>query len=84
MIIDPSIAPVMAVIGILVMADPPKYVNGGEGTSDDDGWDTVGDNPTGFRRKSSARTRRKKARRLFKGTPWEVTDDSQGDGNDHL
>lgn len=38
---------------------------------EDDGLDTVGDNPTGRPRKSSARTRRKKARRLFGGTKWD-------------
>lgn len=43
------------------------YINGGE----DDGSDPVGDNPTGRKRKSSRRTRDKKARRLFRGTPWE-------------
>jgi hypothetical protein len=50
------------------------YVNGGEGDSfaddEDDGWDTVGDNPTGRKRKSSSRQRRKKARKLFGGTRW--------------
>jgi hypothetical protein len=45
-----------------------KYTQGG-GT--DDGWDTVGDNPTGRPRKSSARSRRKKLRRLFGGTEWD-------------
>lgn len=44
------------------------YQQGGEG--EDSGWDTVGDNPTGRKRKSSARTRRKKDRRLFGGTLW--------------
>ena len=43
------------------------YVNGGE----DDGSDPVGQNPTERPRKSSRRTRAKKERRLFKGTPWE-------------
>lgn len=49
------------------------YVNGGwEPVEDeDDGQDLVGDNPTGRKRKSSARTRRKKDRRLFGGTRWE-------------
>ncbi len=28
-------------------------------------------NPTGLKRKASARTRRKKDRRLFRGTPWD-------------
>lgn len=49
------------------------YVNGGWEPADepqDDGWDTVGDNPTGRSRRSSARSRRKKERRLFGGTPW--------------
>lgn len=70
---DPCLSPVMAVFGILAMGDPPRYVNGGEGPSEpeDDGWDTVGDNPTGNPRKSSARQRRKKLRKLFKGTEWD-------------
>lgn len=70
---DPAVSPVMAVFQILAMADPPRYVNGGEGPSepDDDAWDTVGDNPTGRSRKSSARQRRKKLRKLFGGTPWD-------------
>lgn len=52
------------------------YVNGGEGPpedEEDDGdelLDPVGQNPTGRKRRSSARTRRKKDNRLFKGTPW--------------
>lgn len=50
--------------------DTPAYRQGGE----EPGWDTVGDNPTGRPRRSSARTRRKKDRRLFRGTPWEKTD----------
>jgi hypothetical protein len=45
-----------------------SYRQGGE--VNDPGWDTVGDNPTGRPRKSSARQRRKKDRRLFGGTPW--------------
>lgn len=65
---DPVIQPVMAVFGILAMGDPPRYVNGGE--AQDDGWDTVGDNPTGNPRKSSAKKRRQKLRRLFRGTQW--------------
>jgi hypothetical protein len=44
------------------------YRHGGEG--DDSGWDTVGQNPTGNARKSSARQRRKKDRKLFGGTLW--------------
>ncbi|UTN93005.1 hypothetical protein SEA_MARKY_2 [Streptomyces phage Marky] len=47
------------------------YKQGGE----DDGWDTVGDNPTGRARKSSRRSRAKKARRLFGGTPWSRKDE---------
>jgi len=51
------------------------YVNGGEGPPEDDDddelLDQVGQNPTGRKRKSSARTRRKKDNRLFKGTIWE-------------
>ncbi len=71
---DPYINPIMAVIGILIMADPPRYINGGEADPDDEdcGWDTVGKNPTGRPRKSSARTRRKKMRRLFGGSPWDT------------
>lgn len=44
------------------------YKQGGEG--DDGGQDAVGQNPTGRKRKSSARTRGKKDRRIFGGTPW--------------
>lgn len=49
------------------------YVNGGEGGNgnEDDGYDTVGQNPTGRPRKSSAGQRRKKARKLFGGTKWD-------------
>lgn len=46
-----------------------SYKQGGEG-DDDGGQDHVGQNPTGNKRKSSARTRGKKDRRLFGGTPW--------------
>lgn len=66
---DPAISPTFAVFEILAMGDPPRYVNGGEGQ--DGGDDNVGDNPTGRARRSSARTRRKKLRRMFGGTPWE-------------
>jgi hypothetical protein len=45
------------------------YRQGGEG-DDDGGQDLVGQNPTGRPRKSSARQRRKKDRKLFGGTPW--------------
>lgn len=45
------------------------YRQGGEG-DDDGGQDKVGKNPTGRPRKSSARTRGKKDRRIFGGTPW--------------
>jgi hypothetical protein len=51
--------------------DTPRYRNGGEGDREDDAWDTVGDNPTGRPRKSSARQRRKKLRKLFRGTKWD-------------
>lgn len=37
----------------------------------DDGLDAVGDNPTGRARKSSAGQRRKKIRKLFRGTQWD-------------
>lgn len=50
------------------------YRQGGEG-DDDGGQDKVGQNPTGRPRKSSSRTRNKKLRRLFKGTPWEPKKD---------
>lgn len=43
-------------------------------------WDTVGDNPTGRPRKSSAGKRRQKDRKLFEGTPW-ARDDSEGDND---
>lgn len=56
------------------MAARPGYVNGGE-ADDDGGQDHVGQNPTGRERKSSARTRRKKDRRLFGGTPWAKPED---------
>lgn len=42
------------------------YINGGEA----DDRDPEDRNPTGRKRRSSARTRRKKDRRLFGGTPW--------------
>jgi hypothetical protein len=57
-----------------------SYINGGEG--EDDGQDAVGQNPTKRKRKSSARTRRKKDRRLFGGTPWaRPEDDKKGEGS---
>lgn len=49
------------------------YEMGDDG--DDDGWDQVGDNPTGRKRKSSKRTRGKKLRRLFRGTEWDPDKD---------
>lgn len=52
-----------------------SYRQGGEG--DDSGWDTVGDNPTGRARKSSARKRRQKDRKLFGGTLWGRKDDQK-------
>lgn len=39
--------------------------------------DPADQNPTGNERKSSARTRRKKDRRLFGGTTWERKDDNK-------
>lgn len=45
---------------------------------DDGGQDKVGKNPTGRERKSSARTRRKKERRLFGGTQWSKEGDDKG------
>lgn len=57
--------------------DTSSYKNGGEvHSSDDDGWDTVGDNPTGRKRKSSSRQRRKKSRKLFGGTIWGKGEDN--------
>ena len=50
------------------------YINGGEG----DERDPEDQNPTGRKRRSSARTRRKKDRRLFGGTPWSKPDDTKG------
>ncbi len=47
--------------------DTSRYKQGG---ADDSGWDTVGDNPTGNPRKSSAKKRRQKERKLFGGTIW--------------
>lgn len=44
-----------------------SYINGGEG----DDRDPQDQNPTGRKRRSSARTRRKKDRRLFGGTQWD-------------
>ena len=38
---------------------------------EDSGYDNVGQNPTGRPTRSSGRTRRKKERRLYRGTPWE-------------
>lgn len=42
----------------------------------DDGLDAVGDNPTGRKCKSSSRQRRKKIRKLFRGTQWD--DENKG------
>lgn len=55
------------------------YQDGGYemGDDDDEGWDTVGDNPTGRKRKSSSRQRRKKSRKLFGGTRWGKKDDGK-------
>lgn len=56
-----------------------SYINGGEVTGGDDGgYDRVGQNPTGRPRKSSRRTRAKKDRRLFKGSPWAKPEDTKG------
>lgn len=46
------------------------YQDGGYEMGDDEGWDTVGDNPTERKRRSSSRQRRKKSRKLFGGTKW--------------
>lgn len=51
------------------MADAVRYVPGGEG--EPERHPDAGDNPTGRPRRSSTRTRRKKDRRLFRGTPWD-------------
>lgn len=58
----------------------PGYIDGGYEMGDDgedEGWDTVGQNPTGRSRKSSSRSRRKKDRRLFGGTKWGRKDDQK-------
>lgn len=47
------------------------YINGGE----DDGYDRVGQNPTGRERKGSSGQRRKKLRKMFGGTAYEVPED---------
>lgn len=52
----------------------PGYVNGGEGDAPREPDPDAGDNPTGRARRSSARTRRKKDRRLFDGTIWGRSD----------
>ena len=59
------------------MGKIPGYRDGGYemGDDDDEPWDTVGQNPTGRKRKSSARQRRKKDRKLFGGTRWGKKDD---------
>lgn len=50
-----------------------SYINGGEG----DDRDPEDRNPTGRKRKSSARARRKRDRRLFGGTPWAKPEDKK-------
>jgi hypothetical protein len=48
--------------------------------SDDESWrddDPASQNPTGRRTRSSARTRRKKERRLFRGTRYENPNDKE-------
>lgn len=54
-----------------------KLVFGGYEYPDDDDndRDPADQNPTGRKRKSSARTRRKKDRRLFGGTRWGKDED---------
>lgn len=52
------------------MADAKNTGGYKQGGEDDGGQDRVGQNPTGRARKSSRRTRDKKDRRLFGGTPW--------------
>jgi hypothetical protein len=53
-----------------------SYINGSYEEGDDsdeqedEGYDQVGQNPTGRKRKSSAGQRRKKQGRLFGGTKW--------------
>lgn len=57
-----------------------KSTPSGEGAKDP--RDMVGQNPTGRKRKSSARTRGKKARgldRQLKGTQWENQEDNPND-----
>lgn len=53
----------------------PGYMNGGEVPQEPD--PDAGDNPTGHARRSSARTRRKKDRRLFGGTMWDRKEDGK-------
>jgi hypothetical protein len=55
------------------------YINGGwsQEEPDDDGLDRIGNNPTGRPRKSSARQRRKKIRKLFGGTGYEKPEDKK-------
>lgn len=48
---------------------------------EDGGDDNVGQNPTGRPRRSSARTRRKKDRRLFGGTQWSKDDQTKENGS---
>jgi hypothetical protein len=58
------------------MGKIPGYTDGGyEDDSWDGGNDPVGKNPTGRPTRSSARTRRKKLRRLFRGTQWDPEKD---------
>lgn len=45
----------------------------GKKEREDSGYDNVGQNPTGRPTRSSGRTRRKKERRLYRGTQWEDT-----------
>jgi len=55
-----------------------SYINGSG--SEDESWkddDPASKNPTGRKTRSSARTRRKKERRLFRGTRYENPDDGK-------
>lgn len=62
--------------------DTPRYQQGGEAEGpqeppEDADPMAVGDNPTGWPRRSSGRSRRKKERRLFRGTKWDPGKDGK-------
>jgi hypothetical protein len=49
-----------------------KNTDGYQQGGGDDGYDGPGDNPTGRNRKASSGQRRKKLRKLFGGTDYEI------------